>query len=153
MRPSGLRADVVVVDASMAVKWVLDEELHAEAIALVVEWEQRSVNCLVPGWFACEVANALYKRARNGGLTLAEVVSGIQSIMKGVSLRDTDVATSIRGVEIAHALGRPASYDAHYLALAESLGCEVWTADERLWNSARGTFSWVRWLGETRDVT
>ena len=41
----------------------------------------------------------------------------------------------------------PAAYDAHYLALAEMMDCEFWTADERLFNAVRDELSWVRWLG------
>jgi predicted nucleic acid-binding protein len=29
-------------------------------------------------------------------------------------------------------LNRAAAYDSFYLAVAESLGCELWTADQRL---------------------
>jgi predicted nucleic acid-binding protein len=53
-----------------------------------------------------------------------------------------------RAFELAERLNRPATYDSHYLALAEYLGCEFWTADERLVNAAHSTFSWVRWVGE-----
>ncbi len=31
---------------------------------------------------------------------------------------------------------------------AEYQRCECWTADERLWNTVKQQFSWVRWIGE-----
>src|SRR5262249_51070462 len=34
------------------------------------------------------------------------------------------------------------------LALAESKGCELWTADTRMWNSLRGKLAWVRLFGD-----
>ncbi len=40
------------------------------------------------------------------------------------------------------------SYDAHYLALAEHLGCEFWTADKRLHNAVHEKLPWVRGLGD-----
>lgn len=33
-------------------------------------------------------------------------------------------------------------------ALAEILGCEFWTADERLVNAAKDKLPWNRWLGD-----
>ncbi len=45
----------------------------------------------------------------------------------------------------------PATYEAHYLALAEREACDYWTADERLWNGVKGELSWVRWLGSYRQ--
>ena len=41
-----------------------------------------------------------------------------------------------------------AAYDAHYLALAEMLGCEFWNADERLYNTVKDELPWVKWLGD-----
>jgi predicted nucleic acid-binding protein len=49
---------------------------------------------------------------------------------------------------MADRLGCLATYDTHYLVLAEYLACEFWTADERLANAVRGELPWVRWLGE-----
>ena len=40
------------------------------------------------------------------------------------------------------------AYDAHYLALAESFGCELWTAAERFYRAASPSIDNVRWLGE-----
>ncbi len=51
-------------------------------------------------------------------------------------------------MELAERFRRPATYDPHYLALAEREGCEFWTADERLWNAVKADLPWVRWLGE-----
>ncbi|MBI3649797.1 MAG: type II toxin-antitoxin system VapC family toxin [Acidobacteria bacterium] len=43
-----------------------------------------------------------------------------------------------RVVEIARKLGRQNAYDASYLALAEKLGCELWTLDGPLYRNAIG---------------
>lgn len=53
-----------------------------------------------------------------------------------------------RAIEIAYATGQKATYDAFYVALAEMLGCELWTADERFWRAASPAIPFVRWLGE-----
>jgi predicted nucleic acid-binding protein len=55
----------------------------------------------------------------------------------------------LRAFELADRLGRPAAYDSHYLALAEHLDCEFWTADERLVNAVEGMLPRVKWLGQT----
>ncbi|MBC8099768.1 MAG: type II toxin-antitoxin system VapC family toxin [Armatimonadetes bacterium] len=40
-----------------------------------------------------------------------------------------------RAYELAEQLSLPTAYDAQYLAVAEHLGCDFWTADERLYNA------------------
>ena len=49
---------------------------------------------------------------------------------------------------LATRFNRPAAYDAHYLALAEMMNCEFWTADRRLFNVVKDELPWVRWLGK-----
>lgn len=50
--------------------------------------------------------------------------------------------------DLAVRFNRPRAYDSQYMALAERLNCEFWTADERLVNSTQGQFTRIRWLGE-----
>jgi predicted nucleic acid-binding protein len=52
-------------------------------------------------------------------------------------------------IETAWKLNRPATYDAHYLALAEKLGAEFWTLDQRLFNAVRHQLPWVHLVGST----
>ena len=49
--------------------------------------------------------------------------------------------------EVATRFNLPRTYDAEYLALAERLNCEFWTADEVLVNSVQAKFPNIRWLG------
>ena len=49
---------------------------------------------------------------------------------------------------MAKRFNRPQAYDSHYLALAEMLGLELWTADERLYNAVKDALPWVKWLGD-----
>jgi predicted nucleic acid-binding protein len=138
----------VVVDASLAVKWVLTEPYTNEAVALLTDWSSQQIAPVVPGWFACEVANVLYRRMLAGQITAADAKLGIESLMTAVTFRDVKPATATRALEIAALLVQQATYDAQYAALAEREGCELWTADERFWRAAQGHFAWIRWIGQ-----
>lgn len=51
----------VVVDASLALKWVLFEKHTPEAHALLAGWEAGEAVRIVPALFAFEAANVLYR--------------------------------------------------------------------------------------------
>lgn len=53
-----------------------------------------------------------------------------------------------RAIELAGRFRQRAVYDAHYLALAEDLDCELWTADRRFYEAVYGRSPFVRLLGE-----
>ena len=54
----------------------------------------------------------------------------------------------VRAFQLASQLKQSAAYDAHYLALAESFGCELWTADEKFYRAASPSIDKVRWIRE-----
>lgn len=138
----------VVVDASLAVKWFLEEEQSIEARQLLREWEAARVRRVAPSWFACEVGNVLHRRLIRGQITLGRARIAVDLVLGQVVTVDVEPAITQRAIEFADRFDHGASYDAQYLALAEHLGCEVWTSDRRLWRSTGGELSWVRWLGE-----
>ena len=53
-----------------------------------------------------------------------------------------------RALELASRLNQGAICDAHYLALAETLDCELWTADDKFFRAASPVAENVRWIGE-----
>ena len=53
---------VVVVDASLVVKWLVEEEDSDTAAALNQFWEKEGIKPLAPHLMVMEVANALHRR-------------------------------------------------------------------------------------------
>ena len=51
-------------------------------------------------------------------------------------------------LRLADRLNQGAVYDSIYLALAERLDCELWTADRRFYRAARRFSDRIRWLGD-----
>jgi predicted nucleic acid-binding protein len=114
----------LVVDASVALKWVLDEPGKAAADALLDE------DLIAPALWRLEAANALWRRGQRGELSPSEVEAHLDALaLAPVSTTaiDDDLAAATR---LAGELGHPV-YDCLYLALALRLDTQVVTADAR----------------------
>ena len=139
--------DFVVVDASVDFKWLVEEENSDKATALIRLWDDEGTQPMAPPIMPFEVANVLHRRVVRGDIGLEVAQDLMQDLMAlGVVLHETP-SLHRRALELASQLKQGAVYDAHYLALAESLGCEMWTADQRLYHAAEPGFGIVRWIG------
>jgi predicted nucleic acid-binding protein len=55
-------------------------------------------------------------------------------------------------LELSARLNLPATYDGHYLALAERYDCVLWTGDQKLYRSVASGFARINWIGNRRDA-
>lgn len=138
----------IVVDASLAAKWALQENDSAGAERLLQIWLDQGVELLGPSWFACDVSNVLFQRVRSEQMVADKARLDLLDLLGLITVTDREPAVAIRALALAIRFGRRATYDCHYLALAEYLGCEYWTADQRFWTATREVFPFVRWIGE-----
>ena len=115
----------LVIDASVAIKWVIEEDGTREAISL------RRHRLFAPELLVAECANALWKKTRRNELTRQEARFAARLLQRA----DVELAPMRAllepATELAIAMDHPA-YDCAYLALAESLSCDLVTADRKL---------------------
>ena len=139
---------VVVVDTSLVLKWILKETDSDKAVALLIQWGNEQVEMFAPALLAYEVANILYQDVRKGKYTINVARESLMDVvMKGIVFDfSADLALSMRAMEFAHRFNLPASYDSHYLALAEREECELWTTDRRLQRAVKGQVDWIHTL-------
>ena len=143
---------LVVVDASVTVKWLVSEVQSENALALARSWAQAGTQPVAPYLMPVEVANALHRRVVRKEVSVEAAVHFLEILLaSGIELREPPHIHS-RVLELAGQLGQGAVYDAHYLALAESLDCELWTADERFYRTSNEQSTRVKWLGEFRSI-
>lgn len=138
----------VVVDASVAVKWLIQEENTDIADAALRYWTSRGISRIAPHLLLYEVTNAIHRRVLLGELSLANGSRLIESLAtSGVEFRHVP-RVHVRAMQIAAGLKQSAAYDAHYLALAELSECELWTADRRFYDATTPHTQAIRWIGD-----
>lgn len=138
----------MVVDASVVVKWLVDEEDSDSAQLLLDQWIAQGVERAAPNLLPFEVANVVHRQAARGLLTIENGARLIDEMLASQIRCYDSPALHRRALELAIQLGQGAAYDCHYLALAESLDCEMWTADERFYQSAIPASARLRLLRE-----
>ena len=142
--------DLIVVDASLAFKWLVVEEDSGKADAILAQWNDQGARLAAPYFMVAEVANALHRRVIEETLSMVEAIALMDDLLSpelGLELHSPS-GLHQRGLELASLLRQPAVYDCIYLALAETLNGELWTADRTFFRAAGSEFSNVRWLGE-----
>ena len=124
----------LVVDASVAAKWLIPESDSAIAMQLL----DRSYELHAPRVLVSEVANVLWRNAVTGSLPLFEADRLAAAVTEMSLTWDDDESICAEALRIAVELGHPV-YDCMYLALARRIGAKVVTADERFVSAAAST--------------
>jgi len=115
----------VIVDASVALKWVCEEEGSDRAAALL---DGRSL--AAPAFWLVEAANALWRRVHRGELTQGEAEERIAALSNAPVQALALEGLISDGLKFACDLGHPV-YDCLYLAAAFQCQGQVLTADRR----------------------
>lgn len=138
----------VVVDASVALKWVVPEEFSEQAVALLAHQAHQPL--VGPPALLSEVTNTLYQRTRRRDeatrLTPREAEQALAQILAiGIQIVSPDDVYE-QAFAFARAHGLPDVYDTLYVVLAEMLGTDFWTDDRKLLQAVRSAAPWVRWI-------
>lgn len=126
--------NIIVVDASVASKWLVSEERSDAARHLLTGPSELHA----PDLIISEVGNVLWKRWRRGELDAAET----QALLADWRVAPLTLHGARPLLETAWRIARDAErtlYDSLYVALAEHLGCSLVTADERFARALAGT--------------
>ena len=140
-------SDFVVVDASLAFKWLVEEENSDAAHAILQVWDRQGIGLAAPHLMPFEVTNALHRRVVRGELAVDVAVGLTQDLMSLGIVWYGMPELHGQALKLASQLRQGAVYDAHYMALAENLGCDLWTADRRFHRAAEAA-GIVHWIGE-----
>ena len=139
---------LAVVDASIAVKWLVPEEDSDLALRLAHSWAAEGVQRVAHRWFPIEVASALYKRVQRGALSVTNAAFLVADLADyGIVLYDR-TSLHLQALHIAHRLQQKWVYDSYYLALAIEIDCPMWTADRVFYDAAHPTYPRVHPITE-----
>lgn len=139
----------VCVDASVPLAFLLNDDEWAGAERRWSDWLRRKEDIVSPPLFQPEVTSAIRRRVFLGALPADAGESALNlSLGWPVRLWPGSPTLQLRAYEFAARFNRPRAYDAQYLAVADMLGCELWTADRRLFNAVHHHLPWVHWIGE-----
>ena len=139
------------MDASLVLKWVLREPFSKEAEQLLRDWKDEDVRTIAPGLLPYEVAEVLHRRVQRGEMSPKMARERLNAVLEAGPVFLDFKTLHAEALELAQVLGRPSSYESHYLALAEREDCEFWTGDRSFWEAAKEAYQRIRWVGEGPD--
>ncbi|MFN8497367.1 MAG: type II toxin-antitoxin system VapC family toxin [Anaerolineae bacterium] len=139
-----------VVDANIAIALALRYPYSPAAVERLITWHAAGDELFVPSLWQYEIVSVLRKAVAAKMLSPTDALEALDAIF---ALQVTEAPPSLDTHRLALAwaerLNQAAAYDAQYLATAEQLGAELWTADKRLALRAQQLgLSWVRHIEE-----
>jgi predicted nucleic acid-binding protein len=122
-----------VIDASVAVKWLVTETFSEEAASLL----DADLTLIAPELVFAEAANALWAMQRRGDIGKADFAEAVDVLRAGpiaipLTMRQLAASAGRLAVDLDHPV-----YDCFYLALALQEQYPVVTADSRFHDAVR----------------
>lgn len=138
----------ICVDASILIKLVMSGRHESPVVTMWREWHGAAHFIVAPTLLYYEVSNALHRYVVHGELLPEEAEEALEAALGLNVTLYSDADMHRRALKLAGQFSLPAAYDAHYLALAEALRAEFWTADRRLVRAVQDNLPWVHMIEE-----
>ena len=138
-----------VVDASVGVKWFLDENDREKAIAILDQMERREIEVIIPDIFYLELANVFQKGFRKGLIRFEEAQKSFEKIENLPLKRHRHEDLFDVALDNAMIFGIT-TYDAIYLSLAEIYLVPLVTADKEFYQACKKRFDFIEYLGDIK---
>jgi predicted nucleic acid-binding protein len=138
-----LKTSQVAIDASFLLKLFLPEDSSDQVEQKWGSWIEESVEVIAPTLMVYEVSSVLRNKVHRG---ILKEEDGLEIIDK---LKDLDISLIYTkelmeiAWEIAGVLKAPNLYDSAYLAVAGFFRVPFWTADLKLYQSARRHYPFI----------
>jgi predicted nucleic acid-binding protein len=140
----------LVIDANVVAALVLPLPYSDRATRRVIAWKELGTILYAPPLLEYELLSILRKGVIKGLLTsqtAAEAMGIVSTLNIHCQLPSPELHE--QALYWAERLRHSKAYDAHYVALADRLRADLWTADRRLVNRAnQAGAAWVHWIGE-----
>jgi predicted nucleic acid-binding protein len=124
----------VCVDASFVVKILVPEQHSDRADALWAGWLETGIQIVAPSLLAFEVPSVIRKKVQRGLISAErgrQALDAFVALSEYVELIAPDLL-HLAAWELASQHNQPNLYDSYYIALAQSLECRLYSADDHL---------------------
>jgi predicted nucleic acid-binding protein len=136
----------LVIDASVAIKWYLDDEDFVDvARSVLYDAAARRIRLRVPGHFHFEVANALRAAVQSKRIEHEPGYRSINNLLRLPISSASDPNLILNAYQFAQRFDCTL-YDAAYVALADATQSPLVYADRKLQVSLAGRFPHARWI-------
>lgn len=139
----------VCVDASILMKWLVPEEDSTRALDLLTHLIDTGATIVEPVLCLYEVPSAIRRKVAKRQLSekeADETLAKFHFLAMQLNISIEEHRRIQRAWDIASEFGLGRIYDCIYLALAEELGADCWTADEKFHSVLSSDFQRLRLL-------
>jgi predicted nucleic acid-binding protein len=137
-------SNTICIDAGPVVQLTAFPEA-VEIQAIWERWDEQAATIIAPALLFYEVTNVLFRYMKHNIFTREMAYAALDASLALPIILIEDIELHQLAAVAAERFGLKAAYDAHYLALAERSGAELWTTDEKLYKKMQALgVEWVR---------
>lgn len=132
----------IILDASVIIKWFIDEEDGDKAILYLDYLQNNQITIIVPSLIFYELGNVLISKKASVDMA-GETIAMLQNL--GLEIADIGLQAfrKIYQNSLEYALS---FYDAAYITLFQKENCEFVTADQKLFQKVHRSFAGAKLL-------
>jgi predicted nucleic acid-binding protein len=139
----------MVIDAGLYLVMVVPHPYRKQALTFWRRWINQRKPLYAPYLWVAEVVSGLRRAVWEGVITTNEAKHALKRMLALPIQYVPDTELADGALKWARVLGQKRAYDAFYVALAEQIDAELWSADRKLVNGLHQQgATWAHWVGE-----